>query len=143
MHRLVFLLLTCLTVPCFSQSAFYNYGYDWPSVTTTGQLGISLGQNTNPKFQEPVIYPPRSITISWTVAGTAPSACTFRVEGSADGTTWFGLDATAPAADTVACTTANMISIVDRPVRVLRVYIVSYTQGDNTTAVKFSYTRGQ
>jgi hypothetical protein len=113
--------------------------YDWPTaVADVGQLGDYLDLAAYKDL-------PSTYTIDWTISGTAPAACTFRIEGSTIGTTgsWFGLDATAPAADTVPCTSANMIHIANRPVRKLRVYIVSYTAGDGTTSVKFHYTAGR
>lgn len=109
--------------------------YTWPKASVTGQLGNYVA------FQG---IAPTRVTISWTVTGTAPAACTFRVEGSPTGaaSSWTGLDATAPAADAVPCTSTNQISIADRPNQNLRIYLVTYTPGDGTTSVIFSETRG-
>lgn len=137
MKRL-FIVVLLFCVPALSQvtTSDGKSQYDWAAVSGTGQLGSYLVQPSAP-------YVPSIVTIDWSVSGTAPSACTFRVEGSSDGSSWFGLDATAPAANTVPCTSSNMIHIADRPVRKVRIYIVSYTAGDATTSVKFHYTAGR
>lgn len=138
MKKMLLLFVFLAAVPAFAQVAPTDgkSSYDWATaVSATGALGSYVDQTLLPQV-------PRAVSIDWTVSGTAPSACTFRVEGSADGTSWFGLDATSPAADPVACTASNMVSIVDRPVRKIRVVIVTYTAGDGTTSVKFHYTAG-
>jgi hypothetical protein len=84
---------------------------------------------------------PQNYTIDASVNGTAPTACTFRVEGSSDNSTWYGLDVTAPA--TNSCTTAYMEHIVSKPVLYLRINLVTYTAGDGTTRVIFHYTGKQ
>ncbi len=111
--------------------------YNWPPVTTTGQLGSYLYQ-----FQNGVTSGSSNFNIDWTDTGTAPSACTFRVEGSSDGIAWTGLDIAAPGTDPLPCTLSNMVFITDKPVRFVRVNIVSYTAGDATTVLIFHYTRG-
>jgi len=119
--------LEAQTVPPASQT------YTWTAAPTgnAGQLGNYLILNgTN--FSRPSNY-----TIDATVTGTTPAACTFRVEGSSDGTTWYGLDVTAPS--TTSCTTSYMESIANRPVLYLRVFL-TYTQGDTTTKVVFHWT---
>jgi hypothetical protein len=136
-RMLLVLLLAFVALPGFAQVTNAYHFYDWQSVTGTGQVGPYIYQaySTN--------LPPRVFTVSWSVSGTPPSACTLRVEGSDDGgVNWFGLDATAPAADPVPCTSSNMISIADRPTRLVRVNVVSYTAGDSTTKVIFHYTKG-
>jgi hypothetical protein len=100
--------------------------------TTTGQLGAYLILATSAAAS------PNDFTIDWTVYGTAPSACTFRVEGSFDGVTWYGLDTTSPAS--TSCTTSNMESIVYKPVAFLRINIVTWTNGDATTVTAFHFT---
>lgn len=107
--------------------------YTWPTPTTTGQLGSYLVFNgtTAPR--------PGNYTIDWSISGTAPSACTFRVEGSFDGVNWFGLDTTSPT--TTSCTTSNMESIAYKPVLYLRINIVAWTASSGTIA--FHYTGGR
>ncbi len=119
---------------CFAQtqpsSALF---YSWSSPTTTGQLGNYLVFNgvTAPR--------PGNYTIDWSISGTAPSACTFRIEGSSDNVNWFGLDTTSPS--TTSCTTSGMESIAYKPVLYLRVNIVSWTTGGGT--IIFHYTGGR
>lgn len=110
--------------------------YDWPAATTgtAGQLGQWIGFNATSAPR------PGNYTVSVTVTGTAPATCTFRVEGSDDASTWFGLDVTSPS--TQSCTSNFMESITERPVRFLRINL-TYTQGDATTSVKFHYTGGR
>lgn len=106
--------------------------YQWATPTTTGQLGnyIILVQNN--------IAAPSNYTIDWSLIGTAPAVCTFRVEGSFDGVNWFGLDTTSPT--TTSCTTTNMESIAYKPVYYLRINIPTWTTGDATTKVLFQFT---
>jgi len=111
--------------------------YDWAAVSGTGQLGGYLYQ-----YQNGITSGSSNFTIDWGVTGTAPSACTFRVEGSSDAVAWTGLDATAPLADSAPCTSSNLLSIAYKPARFIRINIVTYTAGDSTTKVIFHYTRG-
>ena len=106
--------------------------YAWKTPSTTGQLGnyIVLVQNSQPS--------PNNYSIDWSLSGTAPNACTFRVEGSFDGVNWFGLDTTSPAS--TSCVTSNMESIAYKPVYYLRVNIITWTTGDATTKVIFHFT---
>lgn len=86
-------------------------------------------------------YRPSNYTIDVSAFGTAPTACTFRVEGSNDNSVWYGLDTTAPA--TTSCTASFMEHIVSKPVLFLRINIVSYTAGDGTTSLIFHYVGKQ
>lgn len=118
------------TVPFLAQ-------YSWAPVTTMGPVGM-VGTDqflnlSNPHTNVPVFH-----TISYTVSGTLPTSCTFRVEGTLDFVNWQGLDVTAPA--TESCTASGMFHIPYKPVRGIRVNVVSYTAGDTTTSVVFSYT---
>jgi hypothetical protein len=106
--------------------------YAWQTPTGTGQLGqyIILVQNQKPASG--------NYTIDWSLSGTAPVACTFRVEGSFDNVNWFGLDTTSPSS--TSCTTSNMESIAYKPVFYLRINIVTWTNGDATTKAIFHFT---
>jgi hypothetical protein len=135
--RKFILLCSLLFSAAFAQAQTQAlWGYDWSRLSTTGQDGPYL----NLFFEGNL--PPVAYDISWTVSGTAPSVCTFRIEGSDDATNWTGLDATAPAVDSETCTTSNIQFVVNKPTRYIRVNIVTYTAGDSTTSVIFHYTRG-
>lgn len=110
--------------------------YAWTSPTGTGQLGQYLIITNTVNIPRPGNY-----SLDWSLTGTAPSACTFRLEGSADAVTWYGLDTTSPSS--TSCTTSNMESIAYKPVNYLRVTIVTWTTGDGTTSVIFHYTGGR
>jgi len=102
--------------------------YAWPAATTTGQLGkwlIFPAQNAS----RPATY-----NVDWTDAGTAPSACTFNVQGSSDAVNWYALDGGTP----VSCTTSGNEFIVDKPVVYLRINVVAFTGAGGTTT--FHYT---
>ena len=134
-------LLACLflivstAICCAQVNVPASLAYAWPAASGTGQLGQTLTFNgtTAPR--------PGNYTIDASVSGTAPTACTFRVEGSFDGVTWYGLDQTAPAS--TSCTTSFMEHIVSKPVLNLRINLVTYTAGDGTTQVVFHYTGGR
>jgi hypothetical protein len=134
MRKLAFLVfsLVCATAAAQVQAP-NNLLYTFPAVTAAVPL-IPL-QFSN------VAARPQNYTIDASVNGTAPTACTFRVEGSSDNSTWYGLDVTSPA--TNSCTTAYMEHIVSKPVLYLRINLVSYTAGDGTTRVIFHYTGKQ
>lgn len=138
-------LLTFLVVLCGLLSASVvskaqdtpsqNFLYAWATPTTTGQLGNYLILSVNRAA------PINDYSIDWSLSGTAPAACTFRVEGSFDNVNWFGLDTTSPAS--TSCTTSNMESIAFKPSLYLRINIVTWTTGDTTTRVIFHFTGSQ
>lgn len=104
--------------------------FTFPAVTASGPTGALQFSNAATR--------PSNYTIDVTVTGT-PTACTFRVEGSSDNATWYGLDTTAPAS--TSCTASFMEHIVSKPVLYLRVNLVTWTAG-GATAV-FHYTGKQ
>jgi hypothetical protein len=115
-----------------------NLLYAWTTPTTTGQLGNYILLNSGlPSKTSPI----NDYSIDWSLSGTAPVACTFRVEGSFDNVNWFGLDTTSPAS--TSCTTSNMESIAFKPSFYLRINIVTWTTGDGTTKVIFHFTGSQ
>lgn len=126
------LFAACLAAPA-QTLASQALTYAWATPTTTGQLGQYLIFNGNN------VPRPGNYTIDWSIPSTAPSACTFRVEGSFDAVNWFGLDTTSPA--TTSCTTSNMESIAYKPVLFLRINIVAYTAGGGS--VIFHFTGGR
>ena len=110
--------------------------YTWNTPTTTGQLGKYIILTfAPPQGQKPA---PHVFTIDWSLSGTVPSACTFRVEGSFDGVNWYGLDTTSPA--TTSCATSGMESLAYKPVYYLRINVVTWTTGDSTTVAHFQFT---
>lgn len=134
MKRLLSLLILLATVPALAQTqAPQSLTYAWATPAGTGQLGnyLIFNGNTRPR--------PGNYSIDWSITGSAPSACTFRVEGSFDGVNWFGLDTTAP--NSTSCTSSNMESIAYKPVNYLRINIVSWTAGSGSIA--FHYTGGR
>lgn len=103
----------------------------FPVVTTVGQVGNYIShKNSN---ASPLTY-----GLDWSIAGTAPSVCTFQAEGSSDGTHWNKLNASP-----ISCTTQGLTFITLSPVVFFRVNVLTYTAGDVTTAVTFNYTKGQ
>jgi hypothetical protein len=136
-HRLYRLLLPALLLaallapsrrPVRAQSP--GGGYNVSTITTTGQLGNIISYYNN-------AIAPGNHTIDWSVTGTAPSACTFSFDGSSDLVHWYSLSGVQ------SCTSSSMFHIVDKPVLYARLYILTYTAGDGTTAVTMHYTRGQ
>ena len=71
------------------------------------------------------------------VVGTAPSACTYSIDGSLDAVNWVSLSGP------LSCTTAGMQHIANKPVPYLRINVLSYTPGDGTTNVTFLYAQGK
>src|SRR5262252_7254320 len=91
MKRIIFSLMLWFAAIAGAQTAVpTSLIFTFPQVAGTGSVGSGLQFGV-------ASYRPANYTIDASVSGTAPSACTFRVEGSNDNTTWFGLDATSPA----------------------------------------------
>ncbi len=99
-------------------------------VANTGQIGSPI------TFQSSFAAPSNH-TFAWFNAGTAPTACTFEVDGSLDGIHWYALTAT-----NTDCTQPSMLHIAYKPVDFIRVQINTYTAANGTTAVNFQYVRG-
>ena len=131
---LIFLIAVAAIAAQAQTSIPSSLYYTFPQVTTTGAVGAGLQFGS--ASQRPSNY-----TIDASVTGTAPSACTFRVEGSNDNTVWYGLDQTSPA--TNSCTTSYMEHITSKPVLYLRINVAAYTAGDGTTKVIFHYVGKQ
>lgn len=128
---LLALLLSIVSIAGAQTTAPKSLIFTFPQVSGTGSAGsLSFG---NTQIPRPAIY-----TIDASVTGTAPTACTWRLEGSSDNTVWYGLDVTSPS--TNSCTTSIMEHIANKPVLYLRINIVAYTAGDGTTSVIFHYT---
>ena len=126
----IMIVLFTVAPDAFSQAVVSSAGlYNFGVVTTTGQLGSYLTYSG-------VTAPPSNYTIDWSNPGTAPSACTFQVEGSSDGVHWYGLTGA------TNCTAPSMFHIISKPVELVRIDVLTYTAGDGTTAVNFNYTRG-
>lgn len=131
MKKFLLLLLLALLLPLagHAQQTLSPLVYTWSTPTGTGQLGSYIIPNNS--------NIPGNYTIDWSISGTAPSACTFRVEGSADNVNWYGLD----TSTSFSCTTSGMESIAYKPVQYLRINIISWTSGGGTIA--FHYTGGR
>lgn len=61
------------------------------------------------------------------------SACTFQVEGSSTTANWYSISGSTP----LVCTAGSMTSFPDKPVRYIRIHILTYT---GTAPVTFYYT---
>lgn len=100
-------------------------GYSWPAITNATPTGV-FGNTI--QF---IDLPPASTqVVSWLVTGTAPSVCTFRVEGSFNGYAWFQLDKDAPTSD--SCLTSSSTSITNQLVNYIRINILTYTPAMST-----------
>lgn len=144
MHK----LKTCLLIAVAATAALFglpaaapqtnvgsNLQFAWVTngTTSTGQLGnyVIFNGTTAPR--------PGNYSVNWTDAGTAPSACTFHAQGSADNVTWFNLD----GGTAVSCTTSGNEFVVTSPVLYLRINLVTFTKGDATTVATFHYVGGR
>jgi len=88
---------------------------------------IATGASTS----HPVRMKPRNHTVQVTITG-APTAVTIDLEGSLDDTTYISLASyVLTAADLTAA--AAMFHVVDKPVRYVRVNLVTLTAGTNPT----------
>jgi hypothetical protein len=72
-------------------------------------------------------------TIELSITGTAPSVCTFQVEGSSNGTNWYSISGSQ------SCTASEMFHIITKPVRYLQVHVLTYT---GTGVLFFQHTGG-
>jgi parallel beta-helix repeat protein len=105
-----------------------KYSWTVTNATTTGQVGSYIAF-TAQRGPTPVNH-----TLSWTVSGTTPSACAFSAEGSGDGVSWYALDATG-----ISCTASSNEVIASQALYAFRINLTSWTAGDSTSKVVFSY----
>ena len=110
--------------------------YTWPAMTATGVSSTYI-------YTLDAVGAPSSFTIDEATTGTAPSTCTFEVESSPDGITWNS--GSGSVSGVLDCHTAGLLttSFISKPVRYLRINVLTFTGGDGTTRATFSYTRGQ
>ena len=101
--------------------------YIFPAQSLTGTTD-SLAMGSIPQ-------PPSKHTVQLTVAGS-PSTCTYRLEGSLDGSLWSDLSGTQ------SCTASVMFHVVDKPVSWLRGNLLTLSGGSSPT-VQFTYQGGQ
>jgi hypothetical protein len=131
----VFLLATLLCGVAHAQTTVASY-YTWTAANAAGPVGFNAATATNGSYIYLISGPAARFTIDWTVNGTV-SACTWRVEGSSDAITWTGIDATAPNADSVPCTSGNAVNISNGQFKFLRIYLVTFT---GAGSVEFHYS---
>lgn len=112
-----------------------NLQYSWLTTATTvaGQLGqyVFLNGTTAPR--------PSQYSVDWNVTGTAPTACTYNLQGSSDQVNWYNLD----GAQAIPCTVSGNNFVLSKPVLAIRIQLVTFTRGDATTVVKFFYNGGR
>lgn len=125
LKRLAIVLIIASSFACFgqtSQSIYVPNGgyYDFAAVT-------SAGAGTVLDLRKSLI---KSHTIEVSVTGT-PSACTYRVEGSSNSNNWYDLSGTQ------ACTSNGMIHIDPKPVRFLRINVITLV---GTASLVFQWT---
>lgn len=91
--------------------------YTWATPTGTGPLGSSVSFANGPA--------PSNFSIAYAVTGT-PGACTFKVEGSPDNSSWSTL--VAPT----SCTATGLVTISSTPVNYLRINMLTWTASGAT-----------
>lgn len=133
MIRKLLLLAAAALLPAVASAQVVigpNFAYKWTVIntTTTGQVGNAIAF-TGTRGPIPVFY-----TLQWVVSGTTPSACTFGLQASNNGSTWFNVDAGG-----ISCTGSSVEYILQKPVSYLRVNLATWTPGDATSVVTFNY----
>lgn len=112
--------------------------YNWAPVTATGVIVPYLSQLTS-------LGAPNYYTVTVSVTGTVPSACTFEVESSEDGVKWS--TGSTSLSGVVSCAAASGTSIpyhfAYKPVSYVRLKVLSLTGADGTTRINFTYTKGK
>ena len=131
--RTICLAASLLLAPCLvtAQTAHTGAGgaYTFGVIAGTGQLGQVVTFENAPSS-------PTTHTVMWTVSGTAPSACTFSLEGSADQTTWF------PISYGIPCTATGYTVPNSQAFPFVRANVLTYVLGDGTTAFTVRYVHG-
>lgn len=111
------------------------------TVTGTGLVGSTISY---PGY----LAVPATYSVAWSNDGTAATACSYRVQGSVDGTHFYDLTGTQSCTTNgslvlpASGSTGDMLHIANKPVQYLHVYVTAFTAGDVTTAVKFQFVRG-
>ena len=110
--------------------------YTWPVMTASGISSTSI-------YTLDAVGSPTSFTIDEATTGTAPTTCTFEVESSPDGINWNS--GSGSLSGVLDCHTAGLVttSFISKPVRYVRINLLTFTGGDGTTKITFSYTRGR
>jgi hypothetical protein len=117
----LFLLVLLGAVQIKSQAG--PFSYTWATPTGTGPLGSAVSFVNGPV--------PSNFTIAYAVTGT-PGACTFKVEGSPDNSSWSTL------VSSTSCTATGLVTVSGTPVNYLRINLLTYTASGAT--VIFSQT---
>ena len=131
LHRAAFgLLFSC--VPLLAQTATPDAGLvsDMGTVSRVGQLGATLSLINGPSA-------PLTDDIKVVRTGTAPSICSFVIEGSINGFDWV------PLSGPLLCTSSNSVHIKPGFARYGRVNVKEFTAGDATTSVRVTYFQGE
>ena len=139
------ILFASLALPIFAlaQSAVvtvtgqpFTPAYSWPAMTAAGMSSTSIYTLSQDGA-------PSNFTIDAATSGTAPTTCTFEVESSPDGITFNS--GSGSLSGSLDCHNVGILttSFLSKPVRYMRINLLTFTGGDGSTKVTFSYTRGQ
>jgi hypothetical protein len=125
LKRLVIVLFVFGCLSCFgqtTQTVFLPVGgyYDFPVLTTATHTTVLDLRKSLVKTH----------TIEISLTGT-PSVCTYRVEGSSNSTNWYDISGTQ------SCLTNNMFHITDKPIRYIRINVLSLT---GTASLTYQWT---
>ena len=102
-----------------------NVWASWTAQTTTGATDTANVAKVSPSVH----------TLALTVTGS-PAGCTYRLEGSLDGTTFFDLS----GAQT--CTSSTMFHVVQKKVTYVRGFLITLSGGSSPT-VALAYVGGR
>jgi hypothetical protein len=114
----------------------------------TASTNFSAGSGIGPATPGTLIYPPianqasqalfenaqyKSRIVSWTVTGTAPSACTFNIQTGAT------VAALANVGQTITCTASGSYALpLATAANLVSINVATYTAGDTTTVTTFN-----
>lgn len=143
-------LITCLkTMPliCVALAPAFGVQAQTPAVNQVGVYTFaplsSPGSTATSLYLADANGAPANFTIDAVTTGTAPTTCTFEVQGSPDGVNWDS--GTGSLSGPLDCHSAGVLttSFFGKPVVYLRVKLTALTGGDGTTRVTFTYVRAR
>jgi hypothetical protein len=120
LYLAVFLAIIGIAIPVDAQNITHQ-GVGVVAASFTAQSAVST---TSPL----AVFGKQNHSIQLVFAGGTLSACTYRLQGSNDGVTWFNI-----SASDITCTASTQTFEISKPVLLVRGNLLTYTGTGNVT----------
>jgi len=118
------LLLAGVATFAGAQVPVGHHSYDWAAVSATGAtpyIDLRASANSGQEFMSAIH------TVSVSLGAGTNTVCTYQIEASDDTVNWFSLSGAQ------SCTASAMFSVTDRPARMVRINVLTYTGSASLT----------